>query len=261
MPKGQPLLAPDDPAAFRVEREHGQSPFLLICDHAGACVPRQLGSLGLSAEDLRRHIALDIGAAEVATQLAASLDAFLILQTYSRLVIDCNRPPGSAQSIVRVSENTRIPGNESLSLADVLAREQEIFQPYHQRICAELDRREAAQRRSILVAVHSFTPVFHGQQRSWHAGVLYNRDRRLAATLLQALRADPDLVVGDNEPYAASDSTDYAIPVYGEQRGLLHVGIELRQDLLAEQAGRREWAGRLAQALLAAAARLEEISP
>ena len=261
MPQVQPLLAPGEPAAFRVEREHGRSPFLLICDHAGARVPGRLDSLGLSAADLHRHIALDIGAAEVAMQLAARLDAFLILQTYSRLVIDCNRPPGSEQSIVRVSENTRIPGNESMSSAEALAREQEIFRPYHQRICAELDLRKVAHRRSILVAVHSFTPTFHGRQRTWHAGVLYNRDRRLAGTVLQALRADPHLVVGDNEPYAASDSTDYAIPVYGEQRGLLHVGIELRQDLLADEAGQGEWAERLAQALLEAVPGLEESTP
>jgi len=255
-----PLLAADEPAAFRVEREHGRSPFVLICDHAGARVPRRLDSLGLPAEELQRHIAWDIGAAEVASRLAALLDAFLILQTYSRLVIDCNRPPGSPQSIVQLSESTRIPGNESVPASEALAREREVFRPYHERICAELDRRKAAQQPGILVAVHSFTPAFHGRQRPWHAGVLYNRDRRLARAVLQALRADPELVVGDNEPYAASDSTDYAIPVYGEQRGLLHVGIELRQDLL-DEAGQQEWAGRLAQALLEAHHRLEEISP
>jgi predicted N-formylglutamate amidohydrolase len=257
----QSLLHPDEPAAFRVEREQGRSPFLLTCDHAGARVPRRLNSLGLSAMDLQRHIAWDIGAAEVATKLSARLDAFLILQTYSRLVIDCNRPPGSAQSIVPMSEATRIPGNESVSSAEVLAREQEIFRPYHQRIHAELALRKAADRRTILVAMHSFTPSFHGRQRPWHAGVLYNRDRRLAEDVLRGLRADPALVVGDNEPYAASDSTDYTIPVYGEQGGLLHVGIELRQDLLADAAGQDEWAERLAQALLEADTRLEEISP
>ena len=256
----QPLLHHDEPAAFRVQREHGSSPFLLTCDHAGARVPRRLDSLGLSAMDLQRHIAWDIGAAEVATKLSARLDAFLILQTYSRLVIDCNRPPGSAQSIVPMSEATRIPGNESVSSAEILAREQEIFRPYHDRIRAELALRKAADRRTILVAMHSFTPSFHGRQRPWHAGLLYNRDRRLAEAVLRELRADPALVVGDNEPYAASDSTDYTIPVYGEQGGLLHVGIELRQDLLADAAGQDEWAERLAQALLEADARLEEIS-
>jgi predicted N-formylglutamate amidohydrolase len=250
------LLAPDEPAAFNVERAHGQSPFFLICDHASAQVPRRLKSLGLSAQDLQRHIAWDIGAAKVAVKLAARLDAFLILQNWSRLVIDCNRPPGSEQSIVSVSESTRIPGNELVSPSDALLREQAIFRPYHERIRSEMALRESQKRQTILVAVHSFTPAFHGVQRSWHAGLLYNRDRRLAAPLLRALRTDLKLVVGDNEPYSASDSTDYAIPVYGEQRGLLHVGIELRQDLIAEAAGQNEWAERLAQALHSAAAEI-----
>lgn len=251
-----PLLAPDEPAAFTVERAHGQSPFFLICDHASARVPRRLNSLGLSAQDLQRHIAWDIGAAKVAIALAARLDAFLILQNWSRLVIDCNRPPGSEQSIVLQSEATRIPGNESVSPGEALVREQAIFRPYHDRIRNELALRDSQKRQTILVSLHSFTPCFHGEQRRWHAGLLYNRDRRLAAPLLHALRSDPELVVGDNEPYAVSDSTDYAIPVYGEQRGLLHVGIELRQDLIAEEAGQNEWAERLAQALHSAAAEI-----
>jgi predicted N-formylglutamate amidohydrolase len=250
------LLAMDEPASFSVERGQGRSPFFLTCDHAGARVPQRLRSLGLAAHDLQRHIAWDIGAAEVAIALAARLDAFLILQTWSRLVIDCNRPPGSAQSIVPLSEATRIPGNESVSRADALAREQEVFHPYHDRIRAELDLRKAQGRQAILVAVHSFTPCFHGQQRAWHVGLLYNRDARLAKPLLRALRADANLVVGDNEPYAVSDSTDYTIPVYGEQRGLLHVGIELRQDLIATEAGQNEWAARLSHALLSAVAEI-----
>ncbi|MEO6366763.1 MAG: N-formylglutamate amidohydrolase [Steroidobacteraceae bacterium] len=258
------LIAADEPAPFRVVREHGQSPFLLICDHAGSRVPRSLDSLGVPALDLQRHIAWDIGAAAVTELLAERLDAFAILQTWSRLVIDCNRPPGSAQSILQLSEATPIPGNVAVSSADVLARERAIFRPYHDRINAELDLRKAQQRRTILIAVHSFTPRFHGQQRPWHAGLLYNRDRRFAGPLLRVLRvlrADPGLVVGDNEPYAVSDDTDYTIPVYGEQRGLPHVGIELRQDLITEAPGQREWAERLAHALLTAAATIAEMQP
>jgi predicted N-formylglutamate amidohydrolase len=250
------LLAPDEPAAFRLECELGQSPFFLTCDHAGALVPRRLDSLGVSAQNMRRHIAWDIGAAGVSTRLAARLDAFLILQNYSRLVIDCNRSPGSAESIVRLSENTLIPGNEWVSRADAQAREREIFRPYHNRISAELELRKAGHRRTILVSMHSFTPVFHGRQRPWHAGLLYNRDRRLAEPLLRALRADGSLVVGDNEPYSVSDSSDYTIPVYGEQRGLLHVGIELRQDLVTTETGQNEWAERLAHALQLAVAEI-----
>jgi predicted N-formylglutamate amidohydrolase len=255
------LLAPEEPAAFQVEREQGGSPFVLTCDHASARVPRRLNSLGLSPENLQRHIAWDIGAAAVASRLASRLDAFLILQNWSRLVIDCNRPPGSAQSIVPFSDATRIPGNASVSSDEAVARESEIFLPYHDRIRAELDQRHAQNRPTILVALHSFTPTLHGHLRPWHAGLLYNRDRRLAEALLAILRADLDLVVGDNEPYSVSDSTDYTIPMYGERRALLHVGIELRQDLIADETGQNEWSDRLAHALSAACAGFPENSP
>lgn len=245
----QSLLAPDEPAAFRVEREDARSPFFLTCDHAGALVPRRLNSLGVSTEDMQRHIAWDIGAAAVAGKLAARLDAFLILQTYSRLVIDCNRPPGTAESIIRLSETTPIPGNESVTAADALAREREVFRPYHDRIRTELDTRKAQHRCTILIAMHSFVPSFHGYQRPWHAGLLYNRDRRLADVLLHFLRESPNLIIGANEPYSVDDETDYTIPEYGERRGLLHVGVELRQDLIAEEAAQDEWAERLGRAL------------
>ncbi len=251
------LLSPDEPAAVEVVRKHGRSPFFLTCDHAGARVPRRLLSLGVSAEDLRRHIAWDIGAAAVAVKLSARLDACLILQTYSRLVIDCNRPPGSAQSILRLSDATRIPGNESVSQADALARELAVFRPYHARIRTELEQRQAQHRQTILIAMHSFVASFSGHQRPWHAGLLFNRDRRLADILLPSLREDPGLVIGLNEPYAVGDDTDYTIPEYGERRGLLHVGIELRQDLIATEAGQDEWAERLTHALARASAAAE----
>ena len=244
------LLEPNEPAAFRVERPHGRSPYFLTCDHAGARVPSRLGSLGVSAVDMRRHIAWDIGAADVAIRLAAALDAFTILQTYSRLVIDCNRRPGIPASIVRISESTRIPGNEVVTVEEAATREREIFRPYHDRIRTELDTRRAQGRPTMLISVHSFTPRFHGNQRPWHAGVLYNRDRRLAGELLRRLRAEPGLVIGDNEPYSVGDTTDYTIPEHGERRGLPHVGIELRQDLISTEAGQGEWTERLARALV-----------
>jgi predicted N-formylglutamate amidohydrolase len=244
------LLERDEPPAFRVERPEGGSPFLLTCDHAGARVPRKLGTLGVSAQDMGRHIAWDIGAGAVAVKLAAALDAFAILQTYSRLVIDCNRQPGIPTSIVRLSEATRIPGNEVVTVEEAAAREREIFRPYHDRIRAELHKRLEQHRPTILISVHSFTPTFHGKPRPWHAGVLYNRDARLAIKLLQHLRAEPGLVIGDNEPYSVSDTTDYTIPEHGERRGLPHTGIELRQDLIDTETGQREWADRLTRALL-----------
>ncbi len=242
------LLGSGDPLPFSVHRESGASRIVLVADHAGQRVPSALGSLGLPQGELDRHIGWDIGIDGVTRRLAELLDAVAILQRYSRLVIDCNRPPGATGSIALVSDGTEVPGNAALSTGDAVARTQEIFTPYHRRIARELDARDPL-RPPILIAMHSFTPAFGGLARPWHAGVLYQRDRRLAYPLLAALREEHGLVVGDNEPYAVSDATDYAIPVHGERRGLLHVELEIRQDLIADERGQAEWAARLARLL------------
>ncbi|MEO6519410.1 MAG: N-formylglutamate amidohydrolase [Pseudoxanthomonas sp.] len=243
------LLGKDDPAPFSVHNARGTSPFVLIADHAGQRIPARLAGLGVSQTEVDRHIGWDIGIAAVTTQLAGLLDAFAILQTYSRLVIDCNRPLLAPGSIVTVSDGTGVPGNEDLDDEAKTARALEIFAPYHARITQELDRRSANSQAPVLVSMHSFTPVFSAFERPWQAGVLYHRDARLAHALLAALRAEPGLEVGDNQPYAVSDKTDYAIPVHGERRGLLHVELEIRQDLIAEPSGQQEWAQRLARIL------------
>jgi predicted N-formylglutamate amidohydrolase len=248
------LLGPGDPPVFEVARECGTSPYVLICDHAGRALPRALGTLGVDESERMRHIAWDIGAAGVARELAERLDAFLILATYSRLAIDLNRPPGVASSIVTISEHTRVPGNEGVSAADAELRRRELFDPYHERIRAELDARARAGRASVLVSVHSFTPSFKGDARKWHAGVLYQRDARLGHVVLEQLRAEPDLHVGDNQPYAVSDATDYSVVTHGEQRGIAHVEFEIRQDLIAEANGQRAWAERLTRVLQSPAA-------
>jgi predicted N-formylglutamate amidohydrolase len=247
-----PLLAADEPAPVELLNEAGGSVFLLAADHAGRAIPRRLGTLGLGEAELGRHMAWDIGIAGVGRELSQRLDAPLLLQTYSRLVIDCNRDPGVASSIPEISETTEIPGNSGLSAADRQARIAAIFRPYHDAIAAALDRRAAAGRATVLVALHSFTPVYKGVARPWHAGVLFNRDDRLAQPLLALLRAEGDLVVGENEPYSVSDLTDYTVPMHGERRGLPHLEIEIRQDLIAEPAGQAAWAARLSQLLPAA---------
>ena len=248
------LLAPDEAPAVIEYRADGASPFLLVCDHAGRRIPRRLHNLGLSAADLARHIAWDIGIAGVGRQLADRLDACLIMQPYSRLVIDCNRPPGSDTSIATSSEGTSIPENENLSAQDARLRLREIFTPYHASIAQHLDARKKAKRPTILISLHSFTPVYAGMARPWHAGVLYNRYNTLAGALLTLLRASGELVFGDNEPYSVTDDTDYTIPVHGEQRDLTHVAIEIRQDLIGDDDGQRHWADRLAALLPQAAA-------
>jgi predicted N-formylglutamate amidohydrolase len=242
-------LSSDDPPPFQVERPAGTSPFFLTCDHASNQIPRRLGTLGVSEEDRARHIAWDIGIAGVARGLAERLDAIAILQGYSRLVIDANRPLGSRDSIVPRSDHTEVPGNHELPAGEAAWRAGAIFHPYHDRINRELDDRARAGRTTVLVAMHSFTPVMGGRARPWHAGVLYQRDARLGRLMLELLRAEPGLVVGDNEPYAVSDDTDYTLVVHGERRGLPHVELELRQDLIADDAGQAAWAARLATLL------------
>lgn len=227
----------------------GQSPFLLTADHYGRVLPRALGNLGVAESELVRHIAWDIGIAGVAERLAKMLDAHLIAQRYSRLVIDCNRPPAAVSSIPVISEATAIPRNEGISEWEREARRREIFAPYHHRIDAALNRRLRDKRPTALVSLHSFTPVYAGVARPWHVGALYNRDTVLPQLLLKHLRAESDLVVGDNEPYAVNDLTDYTIPVHGEARGLVNTGIEIRQDLIADQSGQQQWAERLARIL------------
>jgi len=250
------LLGPDEPPAFRVERPSGTSDYVFVCDHASARMPRALSHLGVSEAERSRHIAWDIGIAEVGYLLSQRLDASLVLQNYSRLVIDANRPPGTEQSIVTLSEHTPIPGNVGLSQAAIAQRQREIFEPYHAAIRGLLDERLAAGRPTVLCTLHSFTPTYKAVDRQWHAGVLYNRDARLAHDLLDLLRAEPGLVVGDNQPYAASEQTDYALVVHGERRGLPCVELEVRQDLIEHAAGQRQWAQRLADLLPRAYARV-----
>src|SRR3954468_10528954 len=241
------LLGPRDVPPVREYNDSGRSPFLLTCDHYGRLIPAVLGDLGLPESELVRHIAWDIGIAGVAETLSLHLDAHLIVQRYSRLVIDCNRPPDAASSIPRISEATTISGNEGISREAALTRRAQIFDPYHRRIDEIIDQRGSAGLPTVLVSLHSFTPVYAGIARPWHIGTLYGRDRRLPRLLLELLRAEPDLVVGDNEPYAVSEETDYTIPVHGDKRGLMNTGIEIRQDLIAEPSGQTEWADRLAR--------------
>jgi predicted N-formylglutamate amidohydrolase len=255
-----PLLDRDEPCPYTVIASSVRSPFFLVCDHAGRALPRSLGSLGVPEEELRRHIAWDVGSARVTRRLAALLESTAVLQTYSRLAIDCNRPLDAPDSIVTESEDTTIPGNRDLTVAERTRRGRAIFEPYHQRIRAELDARDDRQESSVLVAIHSFTPVFRGIGRPWHVGILYNRDARLAAQLLALFRLDETLVVGDNQPYAANELTDYSLVEHGEHRKIACVEIEIRQDLIANDAGQEAWARRFAHALPVALERVQRAS-
>jgi len=244
-----PLLFPDEPPPF--ERIEGGNPFVLFaCDHASARLPRALGTLGLEEGDRKRHIAWDIGAAEVSRLLATRFDALCVLARYSRLAIDLNRAPHDPTLIPAISDRTIIPGNRDLSLSDIQRRIDALFRPYHQVLgeaMGELCRRTPA---PALIAVHSFTPLFKDERRPWHFGVLWDgRDGRFAGPLLKNLRAQPDLCVGDNEPYSGRDRYAFTVDHHARRHGFPHISIEIRQDLIESKEGAKRFSAILGDAL------------
>jgi predicted N-formylglutamate amidohydrolase len=241
-----PLLGPDDPPPFEVVHPAARSPVVLVCDHASNRIPSSLGDLGVSRDDLSTHIAWDIGAAHVARRLSVLLDATLILSGYSRLIVDCNRPPHVASAIPETTGGVPIPGNRGLDESARAARVATFHAPYHRAIGELLDARTREGRTPVLLSIHSFTPELLGQKRPWPIALLYGRDARLAHRFRDLLREDPSLLVGDNEPYRVSDETDYTIPVHGERRDLLHTAFEIRQDGIATVEAAHAWADRIA---------------
>jgi predicted N-formylglutamate amidohydrolase len=239
------LLTADEPPAVTALRRDGISDFVIVVDHASRLIPRSLNNLGLPDSEIRRHIGWDIGALAVAQLVSERLDAALVAQNYSRLVIDCNRDPASPTAMPLISEVTPIPGNQTLSDEDREARRREIFTPYQDHIAALLDERARQGRKTILIALHTMTPVYKGSYRDMQSAVLYNRDARFGVALREALGP----TCADNQPYAMTDESDFTLPVHGEKRGLLHVGIEIRQDLVETEAGQLLWADTLAMAL------------
>lgn len=254
----QSLLVQRDPPPVRVFNPGGRSSFLLIGDHAGNLIPAALGTLGLEAVERERHIAWDIGIGGLGPMLATALDATFISQTYSRLVVDCNRDPAAPDAMPKVSDGTLIPGNQDLAPADRAARVAEIHAPYQQAIADELARRAAGGAETILVALHSFTPAMAGRARPWHAGVLHHLGNvGVARAMLARLEARGDLVVGDNEPYQM-DGTDYTVPRHAYPAQLPYVELEIRQDLLATAAQQQRWSDILAETLSGA---VESLAP
>ena len=248
------LLDDDEPPPYRVENQTGKAVLFFTADHAGRRIPRVLGDLGVSEAEMERHIAWDIGIGGVTTRLARLLDATAVLQIYSRLVIDCNRRPEVPSAFPTISEATAVPGNLGLDAAARRSRQCEIFDPYHD----EIERLLAARRdrTTIYVAMHSFTPTYLQAARNMQVALLYHRRPEFSRHLAALLRAEGDLAVAENEPYSLGDDTDYGVPVHAEARGLDYTEIEIRQDLIADEAGQVAWAERLARLLPLAVERL-----
>lgn len=253
------LLQPDEPPAVEVVNPVSDATALFICDHASRRLPRSLGSLGLTQAQLESHIGWDIGAAGLARRVAARLSATLVLSGYSRLAIDCNRPLAAPGSIPAESAGIPIPGNAALTPAAVADRRRVFFEPYHQTIADLLDHRRAVRRPTALFSIHSFTPDYPGEVRPWHVDFAYNRDRRLAGLLLDAIDRH-GLVVGDNQPYKVEDDDDCSIPQHGERRGIPHVLIEIRQDMLSDETGIAVWADRLTELIVRLGPQIDRIA-
>lgn len=241
--------------AFEAINSGGHARLLLLCDHAGRLIPSAYGQLGLAARQLDRHIAWDIGAADLTRELAVALDAPALLARYSRLFIDLNRPLGSPASIPAVSDGVIIPANQHVDIVEAERRAELSFWPYHRQVERQIVALEERGGGIAVVMVHTFTPSLDGHQRPWHVGVLSDRDRRVAVPLLDRLRSRGDFVVGDNQPYSGASPLGYGLEAYGQRPGRLHVMIEIRQDLVESGAGARRWAAMLAPILAAALAK------
>lgn len=240
------LLASDESPAWTVDNPHGTGHAVVVCDHATNRIPRRLNWLGLGAATLASHIAWDPGALQVAHRLAQLLDATLVASGYSRLVIDCNRPLGSDELIAASSAGVVIPGNQGIDARQRQLRISELFAPYHRAIADVLDHRAAAGRPSLILSIHSFTPVLNGERRPWEVGFAYGSDSRLALRLIEVAQTGGQHVIGHNQPYSVETAYDHTVPVHGEQRGLPHVLVEIRQDLLTTTGACAAWAAWLA---------------
>jgi predicted N-formylglutamate amidohydrolase len=228
--------------AVRVTNRSGNSPFVLVCDHASNYLPAQYGTLGLPEADMLRHIAWDPGALPVAGQIARMLDATLVEAGVSRLAIDCNRPLDAPDLIPEVSETTVIPGNAGLGARQRAERIALSWQPFHDAIEALVDERLASSRETWLVSIHSFTPIYRGVSRPWEIGIIHDDDERLSAPLIAALKATKRFTIGENEPYSPADRVYFTLERHARSRGLPCAMIEIRNDEVADAAGRARWA-------------------
>jgi predicted N-formylglutamate amidohydrolase len=233
----------------RVSNRDGASPYMLICDHASNWLPPEFGTLGLVDADMLRHIAWDPGALPVALKMADMLDATLIEAGVSRLAIDCNRPLDAPDLIPEISETTLIPGNAALSEEARARRIALSWQPFHDTIEEVVAGRLTAERATCLVAIHSFTPVYNGNSRPWHIGILHDDDQRVSAPLIAGLKALECFTVGDNQPYSPADRVYFTLERHARSRGLPCVMIEIRNDEIADEVGQARWAGLLASQL------------
>ena len=245
----EPLLGPDDAPAVTVVNADSSAPLVLVCDHASSAVPESLNRLGLDDAAFHKHIAIDIGAASVARQVAEMLGLCAVFCGYSRLVVDCNRYLADPSSFQEVSDGIKVPGNVGLSENDKGLRVAAIREPYHAAIDTALRARDSDTTTAGVIAIHSFTPHMDGFARPWQVGVLWDQDPRFAHPLLEYFAAQPQMCVGDNQPYSGQHPADYTIDHHGERQGRPCASLEIRQDLLLDNQQQTAWARRVADGL------------
>jgi predicted N-formylglutamate amidohydrolase len=243
------LLAADEPPPVELIEVDGKNPLVLACDHASNRVPRSLRGLGLSRNALEDHIAWDIGAGAVTRLLSERLQARAVLGGYSRLVMDLNRDLYDPTAFPEISDGVLVPGNLGLSVEIKAERARALFKPYHETLRRVIQERTTQQRRPVMVCIHSFTPRQYRVLRPWQVGVLWDKDPRLALPLMAALRETGGVIVGDNEPYSGRHPADYTVDHHAETLGLAYAAIEIRQDLIDDESGQKQWADRLAGVL------------
>tara|TARA_R110000868_G_scaffold99983_9_gene274902 strand:- start:6835 stop:7710 length:876 start_codon:yes stop_codon:yes gene_type:complete len=243
-----PDLPEGERVAYDIVEGNWNGGILLLCDHARNAIPPHYDNLGLPASELKRHIAYDIGMDTLTRRLARLLDVPAVLSTYSRLLIDPNRGEDDPTVLMRLSDGAVVPGNRHADAAEKEHRLALYHRPYHQAITVSIDHMMASGQSPVLISLHSFTPIWRGFARPWHAGVLWDKDDRATKSLIAALKEGGDLIVGDNEPYTGALTGD-TMNRHGTQRGLSHALLELRQDLVDSEAGIELWAQRLAPIL------------
>lgn len=244
--KKAPLLGSSDPSVYELVKSSGSADILLVCEHAGQAVPTKLNGLGVSSEILNQHIGYDIGAAKLTRKIAAHLDVPAILQNYSRLVIDCNRPTNQSDSIPEISDHTVISGNQNISDENRQPRIDEIFTPFHDKISQLLDLHHY----KLILSIHSFTPQMDGIKRPWDIGFLFRQDQNTSRNFIKYLSAHhPDLNIGENQPYSIGNNSDWFVPIHGEKRRIAHSLIEIRNDHLLTESGINKWAEIISKAI------------
>lgn len=247
-PDQYPLIGAGDPPPYSLYNEQGKAPYLLVCDHASREFPSAMQQLGLADWVLDKHVACDIGAAMVTRHLADRLDAPAVLAGYSRLIVDCNRKLHDPSAFIKVSDGIAIPGNQDIGVDERKQRVDSFFNPYHDAISRRLDEFEAQGIVPAFLSIHTCTPVFNNVVRHCHIGVMWDKDPRIPEPLMEYLRRNPDLSVGDNEPYSGRHPNDYTVDFHAEATGIPNVGIEVRQDLVNTPEGAANWADILAEA-------------